>query len=264
MSKVPPLSHETLDALCGCLCEWNSGSEIADMLKRCGIREREGSSKHRRLFAAFDEDQKHHGCANTVLQYVQRRMTPVSNQSDPALYNDRLATLNRILIHAGLAIGRDGNVSATARATTLDESRARLNQLRQRLTELGAHREVIRYCRAEIHDENYFHAVFEAAKSLPDRVRTVTGLSVDGHELYGLAFAEASPLIALNTLSTKHERAHQRAVGDMLRSLYTLYRNPLAHESKINRPMGAAEAIEVLMVISLAHRLLEPAVRRPS
>lgn len=51
------------------------------------------------------------------------------------------------------------------------------------------------------------------------------------------------------------------AVADLLRTLYTLYRNPLAHTAKIRRPMSEAEAVEALMVVSFAHRQLDTATR---
>ena len=39
------------------------------------------------------------------------------------------------------------------------------------------------FCRAELSQENYFHAVLEATKSVSDKIRCKTGLSGDGGEL---------------------------------------------------------------------------------
>ena len=45
------------------------------------------------------------------------------------------------------------------------------------------HAEVLKFCRAELLEDNYFHAVLEATKSVADRLRGLSGLSEDGSEL---------------------------------------------------------------------------------
>jgi uncharacterized protein (TIGR02391 family) len=40
--------------------------------------------------------------------------------------------------------------------------------------------DVLRYCKEELVVDNYFHAVFEATKSVAEKVRSKTGLTTDG------------------------------------------------------------------------------------
>jgi uncharacterized protein (TIGR02391 family) len=52
----------------------------------------------------------------------------------------------------------------------------------------------------------------EAAKSLSDRVREITGLTEDGTSLFNKAFACGDPWIAMNRLSTDTERSQQNGL----------------------------------------------------
>ena len=64
------------------------------------------------------------------------------------------------------------------------------------------------YCRYTL---NYFHAVLEAAKSIFDKLRRLTGLTDDGASLVDKALSGASPLLAINNLATEIGRASCRA-----------------------------------------------------
>ena len=53
---------------------------------------------------------------------------------------------------------------------TLDEATRRADELRTALSVRGVHPDVLRFCRAELVADNYFHAVLEAAKSIFDKL----------------------------------------------------------------------------------------------
>ena len=74
----------------------------------------------------------------------------------------------------------------------------------------NVHSEVLKYCTAELIEENYFHAVFEATRGLAQRIRDISGLSPDGADLVNEAFAIKSPFIALNALTTESEKSEQK------------------------------------------------------
>ena len=61
----------------------------------------------------------------------------------------------------------------------------------------------------EFLQENYFHAVFEATKSLSEKVREKTGLQDDGSALFNTAFSVNNPRLALNTLQTFTEKIYK-------------------------------------------------------
>jgi hypothetical protein len=52
--------------------------------------------------------------------------------------------------------------------------------LRKALVERKVHADVLKFCRAELLVDNYFHAVFEATKSVAEKLRQKTGLGSDG------------------------------------------------------------------------------------
>jgi hypothetical protein len=107
---------------------------------------------------------------------------------------------------AGINISKDGQLRYVSSAKTIDEVIRRTNSLRSTLVRVTVHANVLKYCVNELLEENYFHAVFEAAKSLSDRVREMTGLTEDGSNLFNRAFSCKDPWVAVNRLSTDTER----------------------------------------------------------
>ena len=73
--------------------------------------------------------------------------------------------LNVVLAFSGYGVREDGKVIRTEKATTLKDARARAGALKSKLEERGTHSEIFKYCRAELLEDNYFHAVLEAVKS---------------------------------------------------------------------------------------------------
>jgi len=74
------------------------------------------------------------------------------------------AHLNLALAFAGLAVDAAGTLAAVEQARTLSEAQHRAQELRADLTTRGVHPDVLRFCRAELLADNYFHAVLEAEK----------------------------------------------------------------------------------------------------
>jgi uncharacterized protein (TIGR02391 family) len=75
---------------------------------------------------------------------------------------------------------------------------------------------VLNYCRAELLDENYFHAVFEATKGVAERIRLLSGLNGDGADLVNKAFAGQQPVLALGPLTTESEKSEQKGFANLL------------------------------------------------
>jgi len=100
-------------------------------------------------------------------------------------------------------------------ATTLDPARACAGRLKAALESRTVHEEVLSYCRAELLDENYFHAVFEATKGVAERIRTLSGLSGDGADLVNKAFAGQQPVLVLGPLITESEKSEQKGFANL-------------------------------------------------
>jgi uncharacterized protein (TIGR02391 family) len=60
--------------------------------------------------------------------------------------------------------------------------------------EMYTHLDVLLLCRVELLEQNYFHAVLEAAKSAADKLRDMSGLDAGGSALVDAACALSASL----------------------------------------------------------------------
>lgn len=133
-------------------------------------------TKWKRLFNALAGAQNQHQIGNHLIMFINRAMNPVNYASDPATFAWRRDELNVVLAFSGFFVRDDGKVAHADKATTLDVERARAGRLKAALESRVVHAEVLNYCRAELLDENYFHAEFEATKGVAERIRLLIGL----------------------------------------------------------------------------------------
>lgn len=193
--------------------------------------------------------------------FINRAINPVSYARDKEKFAWRRSELNVVLSFSGYSIREDGKVTRTPIATTLTgaRARARAGALKASLEDRNAHPEIIKYCRAELVAENYFHAVLEAIKGVAARIREISGLNTDGAELVNTAFSTKNPLIALNSLTTETEISEQKGFTNILVGLFGAVRNPTAHAPKVTWPMSEHDALDILSLVSLVHRKLDAA-----
>lgn len=244
-----------------------SGSEIARLLERSKIVDvAPGVTKRHRLRMALLTRQAQDQAANCVIRFITEAMEPVRYREMPGLFSLRQDALNEVLVFNGLRINDEGKVARGARADTLSEAAKHANSLRAELRRRGVHAEVLRYCSQEVLEGNAFHAVLEAAKSLPDRLRSVTGERGDGAALIDATLAlgqRGRPKVAINGLSTDTERDEQSGFATLCKGLLAMFRNPAAHDPRISRPISDDELLELLMVLSMVHRRLDRATVQP-
>jgi uncharacterized protein (TIGR02391 family) len=128
------------------------------------------------------------------------------------------------------------------------------------------HPDVLRYCKAELVQKNYFHAVLEAAKGVSAKIRDRTGLTSDGVELVDAAFSLKSgmPPLAFNALVTNSERSAHSGYANFARGVVGAFRNPAAHDPKLEFPLSEDDAIDMLATMSMVHRRLDRAVTTPA
>ena len=176
-------------------------------------------------------------------------------------YEPLRANLNRALAFVGMLVESDGTLKTRDAARTLPEAERRARELRDDLAVRNVHPDVLRFCRAELVADNYFHAVLEAVKSVSDKIRGKTGLSEDGSALVDQAFGGAAPLLAINALATDSQWSEQKGFANLLRGTFGMFRNPTAHEARINWPMTKEDAEDLLSLVSLIHRRLDAAVK---
>lgn len=265
MTTVPRFGETQLRALANTMAEFQTHREISDVLSLCGMDSNIEGSKKDRLYAALSRSEERFSCGNKVIEYTQKSIPPSMFANRSEEFSSRRNKINTVLAFSGFHLREDGNIETVKPASTISEAQQRAASLRSEINRRGLHGEVHRFSRAELLDDNYFHAVLEAAKSLPERVRTLSGLQLDGHELYDTAFGtNGTPArVAVNARSTQSERSLHTGTVHLLKCLYSLFRNPVAHEPKITMAMTEDEALEALTMISFAHRKLDGAVTVP-
>ncbi len=261
MTRIQPFSSQHLEAACRVLADTErglSGTQIERLLQEIKITDTSpGMTKWKRLFNALAGAQNHYQIGNHLIMFVNRAMNPVNYARDPATFAWRRGELNVVLAFSGFYVREDGKVGHADKATTLDAARARAGRLKAALESRVVHAEVLNYCRAELLDENYFHAVFEGTKGVAERIRLLSGLNGDGAELVNKAFAGQQPVLALGPLTTDSEKSEQKGFANLLIGLFGAVRNPLAHAPKTIWPMSEQDALDILTLISLIHRKLD-------
>jgi uncharacterized protein (TIGR02391 family) len=188
-------------------------------------------------------------------------MNPVSYARDKDAFEWRRDEINVVLAFAGFYVREDGRVVRASKETTISGARARAGRMKAALESRNVHAEVLNYCRAELIEENYFHAVLEATKSVAERIRQMSGLYSDGADLVNEAFGIKSPILALNPLVSETEKSEQKGFANILVGVFGAIRNPLAHAPKTVWPMPEQDALDVLTLISFVHRKLDGAVK---
>jgi len=264
MEKVPRFSAQDLTSIAKILADTTeglTGSEIGYLLQDCRIPDVSPEmTKWKRLFSAFIELQNKRQFGNHVLVFINRAMNPVQYTGSPTLFAERRDKLNTVLSFSGLYLGEDGKVRWAKKATNLNEAMKRASRLHAALTSRQVHADVLQFCKAELLQENYFHAVFEAMKSIAAKIRSLSSLDSDGAGLVDEVFGfgkRTDPILAINSLSTETERGEQRGFANLLKGLFGTIRNPLAHNPKIEWDMSEQDALDILTTLSLVHRKLD-------
>ena len=264
-TRIAPFSSQHLEAACRVLADTErglSGTQIERLLQEIEVSDTSpGITKWKRLFGALANAQNKSHVGNYLIMFINRAMNPVGYARDPATFAWRRDELNVVLAFSGFYAREDGKVGYADKATTLDAARASAGRLKAALESRAVHAEVLNYCRAELLEKNYFHAVFEATKGVAERIRLLSGLNSDGADLVNKAFAGQQPVLALGPLATESEKSEQKGFANLLVGLFGAVRNPLAHAPKTNWPMSEQDALDILTLVSLIHRKLDGATK---
>jgi uncharacterized protein (TIGR02391 family) len=263
MARLPCFESAHLEAACRVLADTANGltgTEIEYILAELQIEDAGASmTKWRRLFNALAEVQNKHQVGNHVIQFVNKAMSPARYTSKPELFAWRQDGLNVALAFAGYAVNIKGQVVHTTPESTVQGALTRAKRLNSVLQSRGTHEEIFKYCKSELLQDNYFHAVLEAVKGLAERLRQMSGLSTDGADLINTVFSVKNPLLAINSLKTETELSEQKGIANLLVGVFGAIRNPTAHAPKVVWAMPEQDAIDVLGILSYVHRKLDGA-----
>lgn len=266
--EIPPFSEANLEQACNVMGDTSTGltgSEIGRYLREHGIADPfPQMTKRIRLYQALLDRQRADGCANNICALIQRIMSPVLHVQSPEYFKCKQEELNRVLAFEGLLLNDEGKLERCKQARTISDAQVAADHLRKKLIDRGVHAEVLKFCRAELVQANYFHAVLEAAKSVAQKIRDKSGLPSDAGELVDEAFGigrKSYPILAFNSLSTDSERSEHTGLMNLMKGFFGTFRNTTAHAPKITWKITDQDALDMMTLASLLHRRLDDAVK---
>lgn len=234
-----------------------TGTEIGDALRQVRVSDVDPKgTKWKRIFNALAARQNRDGSGDRVLAFIACALEPARYTRELEKFEQRRHALNLALAFYGLEFAPDGRFRRAQSASTLTEAQQRASRLRAALEQRGVDEAVLSYCRAELTQSNYFHAVLEATKSVGAHLRERTGLTTDGAKLVEQALLGSDPPLRINAFKTETEMGEQRGFANLLIGLFGTFRNPTAHAPRIEWPMPEADALDLMSLASYAHRRL--------
>jgi uncharacterized protein (TIGR02391 family) len=263
MSKqiLPPINGSVLEGISKVLGDTSNGltgTEIGKFLQEVNIPDIDSTNtKWKRLYNAFVTFQNRQQLSNNILTFINKSLNPARFIGRNEQFEDTRFELNKRLSFIGLELTNKGQFKKIAESKTISEAEQKANRLKSKLEQRNAHDLIFTFCRAELLAENYFHTVFEAAKSIAESIRQKTGLSEDGSELIDKAFSIKNPLIKINSLSNETEESEHKGFANLIKGVFGMFRNTTAHSPKIIWNINEEDALDILSTISLIHRKLE-------
>jgi uncharacterized protein (TIGR02391 family) len=261
----PPFDPAAVEQICRILGDAVTGSQIPNLIWPLKAPESpidQQNTKWKRLHNAVATAQNRQQDGRPLLRLITEVMRPVRFNT-PAEFEERRRLLNERLLLSGFEVAEDGTLHRARAATTLSEAQRRADDLRAELSRRHVHQDVLGFCRPELMQQNYFHAVLEAAKSVADKLRTLTAASGDGAPLVDATCALASgPLVAFNSLATDWERSEQTGIATLMKGLFSTFRNPTAHAPKVLWAVSRRDTLDMLTLASMLHRRLDDATVR--
>jgi len=255
-----PFSASTVEMVCRALGEAVTGSQIPNLIAPLRAPESPGeerNTKWKRLFNAVAAAQNRQRDGRPLLRLVGDVMQPVRFSCSDEFEAHRVAVNERLLL-SGFQVRNDGKVARVQAAQTLAEAQQRADALRGELVRREVHPDVLHFCRAELMQHNFFHAVLEACKSVAQKLRDLSGSEGDGAALVDATCSMASgPVVAFNPLSSDWERSEQTGLAMLLKGLFGTFRNPSAHAPKVLWATSCAEALDMMTLASMLHRRLD-------
>jgi len=262
--RRPVFESAVIEAICRTIADTNdglTGTEIGSLLIQSSIKDVDPqNTKWKRLYHAFVEWQNINQCSNLILTFIQSALSPVRYLGKEELFHSRRHEINKRLSFIGIELNERGKYIEVNKATTILEAEQRASRFKYKLETRNIHELIFEYCKPELLAENYFHSVFEAIKSIADRIRKMTGLYADGAELIDTAFSTKNPLIRINQLQNDTDRSEHIGIMNLIKGLFGLIRNPTAHVPKIKFAIEEDEALDLMILISYTHKRLDRAL----
>lgn len=274
------LDQQKIKAICDIVAHPSQGltkSQLTTLLGQCRICVVDDGSSRSQLGYTIGLNKREwlYNCLVTeinkshsfckIISFLQAALNPALYTSNDSRqkYRYLVEETNKVLLFAGLSIDQSGQLVEVSQAQTLTEVDQRVNHLKKALYDRAIHSEVQKYCVEDYLRADYYDAVFEATKGLAERVRQISGLTTDGGTLFQTAFSKNDPYIFFNAMKTDSERSEYTGLKELLEAIFHLVRNPAAHTPKVNWKTDETKALDILTLISFAHKYLDECHRIP-
>jgi uncharacterized protein (TIGR02391 family) len=274
------LDQQQLKAICDVLGHTDLGftkSEITSLLQQCEIKLLDdgssnnghtytyGLNKRNWLFNCLANELNFSQSMKKIYELIEKALNPVTFTAEKhrSKYIFLLEETNRVLLLAGLSVNNTGKLLEVKKAENLDEVDRRVSHLKKELYNRRIHDEVKKYCIKDYMRKDYFDAVFESSKGLAERVRKISGLKFDGGKLFQKAFSKSDPYIFFNNMETESEISEFTGLKELMEAIFHLVRNPTAHTPKLNWKIDETKALDILTLISFAHKYLDVCYKIP-
>lgn len=254
--KTQGLFKQLSIALGDCL----TGSELDLFMARYNFKDDKIlSTKWKRIHNAFIHQTNTYKDQQPIFNFIEEILQPVNYKDKSEKYDSDCENVSIVLRFIGYEINKYGKVVPAKIAETISEARKRAESLKEELTKRNAHPILFNYCKEEFLNNDYFHAVQEAIKSIMIRIRDISGLNTDGRPLIQQAFKKDDPYILINNYLSSSEKNEHEGFVLICEGLISMVRNPTSHEARIHWTVMEQDALEILGMVSFVHRRLEKA-----
>ena len=248
--KIEKFDCERLEEIARIFCPTGRGGLSNDMLdwvfKKLNIPDAyhaqfRDRARWIRLAEVLKYQQEHDGSAIKVCMFLEMFRREELGQSPVNMQwlSENRRYLNEILVFEGLVLREDGHLYIYR----------------------GVHPNVQEYCDSDFINGDYFNAVQNAIASVRDKMRSRTGLSTDGWALVEEVFGGDRPRLRINHGNTESEKNEQKGFKDVLKGIFSMFRNPLAHNNAIEWPISREDAEAILLFVGLVHRRIDNSER---
>jgi uncharacterized protein (TIGR02391 family) len=266
---VPVFDEQFTEAVCNILAATErpglSKSELISALRPANLEWEDGPNKRVALLYLLHNAQVRRRSGRTLVAFVNAAMNPSRYVDDHDRFDRLRGQLNELLSLYGFKITEQGKFGRGQQAATLSEAARLAGELVSELQRRGCHHLLLTYCDQELVRKSLFHAISEAAKSIPDRIRRHTGLGDDGEDLYGRVFGTRTvdPLVRINPMSNESDGSEHRGFKNLLTGIHGHYRNPRAHATRLGSTEERHDFFDAFALFSYVHRRLDQAGVRP-
>lgn len=190
---------------------------------------------------------------------MQNILDPQRYVGNQDLWGILKGKVNNQLAFEGWFLNDSNQIVAIEKASIVSDVQIKVEGLKSKLIEQGAHKSIFDCCNSELLADNYFHAVFESSKGLIKRIQDLAGVKYDGQNLMENVFKDDNPILIINNFQSKSEKDEHRGFRNLLIGIVAMFRNPSSHTLKVEWNMSEQDALDILAIMSYCHRRLDKA-----